>query len=185
LAGADEDLAVRVLTAQGITLEPQVASHAPAMFDLLCDPAIYEYENEPPRSLEWLRARFARLESRKSPDGKQQWLNWIVRLESGDVAGYVQASVYPDGRASIAYVLGSRYWGKGIASRAVVAMIGELREHHGAAECIAILKSVNQRSLRLLERLGFASASPSELRIEIESDELVMLLPATASPSTR
>jgi ribosomal-protein-alanine N-acetyltransferase len=180
---------VRVLTTQGITLEPQLASHAPAMFDLLCDPAIYEYENEPPASVEALRERFKRLESRTSPDGKQQWLNWVVRMQSRDVAdevaGYVQATVHPNGRASVAYVLGNRHWGKGIASRAVIAMIKELREHHGAGECIAILKSVNARSLRLLQGLGFKLASADEACVDIDPDEMVMILPATTSPSTR
>jgi RimJ/RimL family protein N-acetyltransferase len=176
---------VRALNTRGVTLEPQIAAHAPEMFELLCDPAIYEYENEAPASAQALVERFTRLESRTSPDGTQQWLNWIVRLHSGDVAGYVQATVHPDGRAAIAYVLGSRYWGKGIASRSVVAMIGELREHHGARDCIAILKSMNGRSLRLLERLGFAPASPQDLGITIDPDETVMILPAITNPSSR
>jgi hypothetical protein len=55
------------------------------MFAVLCDPAIYEFENEPPPSVEWLRARFAKLESRRSPDGEEQWLNWVVRLPSSEL----------------------------------------------------------------------------------------------------
>lgn len=176
---------MRVIIAPGITLEPQVESHAPAMFAVLRDPAIYEYENEPPASLEWLQKRFKRLESRASPDGAQQWLNWVVRLDSGEVAGYVQATVHADGRAAVAYVLGSRFWGQGIASRSVRAMIGELRARHGAGRCVAVLKSVNARSLRLLQRLGFAPATPDEHGVELDPDETMMVLAATASPSTR
>jgi len=52
-----------------LTLEPQIAAHAEEMFVVLNDSAIYEYENEPPASLERLRERFARLETRRSPDG--------------------------------------------------------------------------------------------------------------------
>lgn len=176
---------MRVLTTTGITLEPQFAAHAPAMFELLSDPAIYEYENEPPVSVAALRKRFKRLESRVSPDGSQQWLNWIVRLHSGDVAGYVQATVHRDRRAAIAYVLGSRYWGKGIAARSVRAMIEELRAKHGAGECIAILKSANFRSQRLLRRLGFRSATADELGVTLELGESAMLLAATTSPASR
>ena len=176
---------MRVLTARGITLEPQFAAHAPAMFEVLSDPAIYEFENHPPTSVAELRKRFRRLESRTSPDRSQQWLNWVIRLHSGDVAGYVQATVHPGGRTAIAYVLGSRYWGKGIASRSVRAMIGELRERHGAGECIAILKSANARSYRLLQRLGFKPVAAEKIGVEVELNESLMVLPAKASPSTR
>src|SRR5438105_11650934 len=76
----------------GFALEPQLPIHAEQMFEVLSDPAIYEYENEPPASVDWLRARFARLESRQSPDGCEKWLNWVIRLPSSELAGYVQAT---------------------------------------------------------------------------------------------
>src|SRR3954468_6737400 len=117
---------MRPIAIRGMTLEPQFASHARAMFEVLSDAAIYEFENEPPVSVAALRARFKRLESRRSPDGSQQWLNWVIRLHSGDVAGYVQATVHADGRAALAYVLARAYWGKGIATKAVHAMMAEL-----------------------------------------------------------
>jgi ribosomal-protein-alanine N-acetyltransferase len=177
--------AMRVIIAPGITLEPQFESHAPALFEVLSDPAIYEFENEPPASVAALRTRLRRLESRVSPDGSQQWLNWVVRLHSGDVAGYVQATVHADRRAALAYMLGSRWWGKSIASRSVRAMIGELRARHGVRDCFAVLKGANTRSLRLLQRLGLKPVAAHELGIELEPGELAMLLPAKANPSSR
>jgi [ribosomal protein S5]-alanine N-acetyltransferase len=182
--------AMRQVDADGFTLEPQQAAHAETMFELLADPAIYEYENEPPPSLEWLRARFTRLESRRSPDGGEQWLNWVIRLQDSQLAGYLQASVRADGRAAIAYVLASRYWGQGIASRAVQAMIRELGERHGTTELSAVLKRPNLRSLRLLERLGFAHADAATCEaIGIEEDEFLMVRPLAAplrsTPSSR
>jgi RimJ/RimL family protein N-acetyltransferase len=159
-----------------VSLEQQVASHADEMFELLCDPAIYEHENEPPPSLEWLRQRFTRLESRRSPDGREQWLNWVIRLPSSQMVGYVQATVHADGRAAIAYVLGSRYWGLGLARQAVQAMISELERNHEARTLSAVLKRSNSRSLKLLQRLNFASA-PADLYepLEVEPDELLMV----------
>jgi [ribosomal protein S5]-alanine N-acetyltransferase len=167
---------MRVVTVPGLTLEPQVAAHADAMFSVLGDSAIYEYENEPPSSLDWLRARFARLESRRSPDRGEQWLNWVIRLPDTQLAGYVQATIHSGGRAAIAYVLASRYWGRGLATQAVRAMLYELRDHHGVVELSAVLKRRNERSLRLLERLGFshAAAATRESR-GAEEDELLMV----------
>lgn len=166
---------MRVIRTNRLTLEPQLAVHAEEMFRVLSDPAIYEHENEPPASLEWLRARFARLETRRSPDGRELWLNWVARLPSSGLIGYVQATVDPGRRATIAYVLSSRFWGQGLAHEAVQAMIEELVTHYRVPSLFAVLKRRNARSLRLLNRLGFSPASPeSSASMPIEPDELLM-----------
>jgi len=157
-------------------LEPQTASHAEEMFGVLSDPAIYEYENAPPRSLEWLRKRFAKLETRRSPDGTEHWLNWVIRIPTSELIGYVQATVHPDGHAAIAYELASRFWGRGLARAAVEAMVSALEEDYGVRRLSAVFKRRNHRSQRLLERLGFSPATP-ELHAELgaEPDEMLML----------
>lgn len=147
--------AMRVVDTARLALEPQTVEHAEAMFAVLSDPAIYEFENAPPRSLVWLRERYAKLESRNSADGRQAWLNWVMRESDGKLIGYVQATVYPTGRAGIAYEMASSHWGRGFAREAVEAMMGELAGRYGVRLFTAVLKATNHRSLRLLERLGF------------------------------
>jgi RimJ/RimL family protein N-acetyltransferase len=173
---ADVKARMRVVETGSLALEPQTAAHAEEMFAVLSDPAIYEYENEPPPSLEWLRTRFTKLESRLSENGEEQWLNWVIRLPTSELIGYVQATLHPDGRAAIAYELSSAYWGRGLARLAVQAMISELVEHHRVHRLSSVLKRENLRSMRLLERLGFSLAS-SEQHVEhrVEPDELLML----------
>jgi RimJ/RimL family protein N-acetyltransferase len=173
---------MRVIAATNVTLEPQTVAHAEQMFVTLSDPAIYDYENKPPPSVEWLRERFAKLESRRSSDGKEEWLNWVIRLPTSELAGYVQATVYGDGRAAIAYELSSAYWGRGLARQAVRALLVELAEHYHVNCVTAVFKRENQRSRRLLERLGFTLAS-SELHAKhgIEPGELLMLLPISST----
>jgi RimJ/RimL family protein N-acetyltransferase len=177
---------MRVIKATSLSLEPQTALHAEEMFVVLSDPAIYEYENEPPRSLAWLRERFAKLESRRSADGREHWLNWVIRLPTSKLIGYVQATVRADGHAAIAYELASAYWGRGLAYQAVQAMIAELIENYGVHELTAVLKGANWRSRRLLERLGFSIAS-TELRAarELERGEIMMLreVPSREAPA--
>src|SRR5688572_21030626 len=105
---ADPERAIETLR---LTLEPQRAAHADAMFEVLSDPAIYAHENAPPKSLQSLRERYTKLETRRSGDGREQWLNWVLRQRSmGDLIGYVQATVQADGHAFIAYELGSTHW---------------------------------------------------------------------------
>jgi hypothetical protein len=45
---------MRTVEASRCTLEPLVVAHAQEMFSVLSDPAIYEFENEPPPSRSWL-----------------------------------------------------------------------------------------------------------------------------------
>jgi RimJ/RimL family protein N-acetyltransferase len=166
---------MRAVRAEGLVLEPQEARHADEMYAVLIDPALYEFERDPPPTLAWLRERFARLESRRSGDGGEEWLNWVIRLPDGNLAGYVQATVARGGSATIAYELASAYWGRGLGRRAVEAMIGELATHHGVRRLSAVLKRDNLRSMRLLERLGFAAASGDPAGDgAIEADELLM-----------
>lgn len=167
---------MRTIELHGLTLEPQVAAHAAEMFVVLGDPAIYEHENEPPPSEEWLRRRFTALESRRSPDGQEQWLNWVIRLPGSGLVGYVQATVRPGGEAGIAYELASAYWGRGLARRAVEGMIAELAGSYQVHGLSAVLKQGNVRSMKLLQRLGFALASPPEHAArKIGRDEYLML----------
>lgn len=165
---------MRVIETAAVTLEPQASAHAAEMFVVLGDPAIYEFENEPPASLEWLRARFAKLESRWSADGRELWLNWVIRVPSSELIGYVQATVR-SGEAGIAYELSSAYWGRGLARQAVQAMICELSIHYEVRCLFAVFKRGNHRSMRLLERLGFSVASPDQYaKHEVEPGEVLM-----------
>ncbi|HVJ60849.1 MAG TPA: GNAT family N-acetyltransferase [Burkholderiaceae bacterium] len=212
---------MRTLQTARLTLEPQCAAHAAAMFAVLSDPAIYEYENAPPASVDALRARYAFLEGRRSPDGSQQWLNWVARLRPaesrvarlrpaeprvarlrpeesrvvrlrpeeselaplppgeepmGALIGYVQATVHADHRAAVAYEFASAFWHRGLASEAVQAMIDELVAAHEVERLSAVLKARNQRSRRLLERLGFTPAAAAErAAAQVDADELLML----------
>jgi [ribosomal protein S5]-alanine N-acetyltransferase len=166
---------VRTLRAGEITLEPQTAAHASEMFVVLSDPAIYEFENAPPASEAYLLERFTKLESRKSRDGSEHWLNWVIRLPSSELAGYVQATVTAKFDAHVAYELSSPFWRRGIGSAAVRAMLDELRAGYEAKHFYATLKARNFRSEALLTHLGFTLLTdPASASIEPESDEIVM-----------
>ncbi len=178
---------LRRIATRRLLLEPQVAGHARGMFALLQDPALYRYENEAPPSLEWLEERFRRLETRRAADGDEQWLNWVVRLRDSSLIGFVQATLRKDRTAAIAYVFGSPHWSHGYASEAVSAMLDELVAYYGAAGFAAVLKRDNLRSVRLLDRLGFAASADSASLHNLLPDEMLMRRPATrislANPS--
>ena len=157
-----------------------VEAHAPGMFEVLSDPAIYEFENEPPPSVERLADGYRRRETRMSPDGCEQWLNWAIRLHSGELAGYVQATVLASGASYIAYELSSRFWRRGIGSAAVTAMMSELESFYRVHTFVAVLKTANFRSVALLIHLGFVPGNAEQTAaFEGEADERVMVRRAT------
>ncbi len=147
---------MRVLETDRLRLEPLTVSHAEAMFEVLADPLIYRYlDRPPPPSLAHLRQTYARQEKRRSPDGAQIWLNWVIRLRPEPLMGYVQATIVAPRTAWVAYVLRSEYWGHGYATEAVEAVLLELSAAYGVNRYLATVEGENQRSIRLLERLGF------------------------------
>jgi ribosomal-protein-alanine N-acetyltransferase len=109
------------------------------------------------RTLAGLRERYQRLESRRSPDGQELWLNWALeRREDDRPVGLVQATVpILHSYADIAYVLGRAFWGRGLAIGAVDAMLDFLRVELHVRTARASVDSRNLPSVRLLERLGF------------------------------
>lgn len=156
------------------------------MFDVLSDPALYEFENAPPPSLEWLRARFEKLESRRAADGAEQWLNWVVRRRDARAIGYVQATVFPDRTALIAYEFARAFWGQGFAHEAVEAMLCELAASFGVTAAGAVFKRANQRSRRLLARLGMQPARATRFPdglADADEDAMAMTLDAGAAPA--
>ena len=173
---------MRTLSVPRLLLEPLSVRHAPEMFAVLSDPAIYEFENEPPVSEEALARRYAILEGGRSHDGTETWLNWVIRIPSGELAGYVQATVLQSGSAYVAYELASRYWRQGIGSAAVAAMMSELRATYAVRLYVAVLKARNFRSVALLRKLGFHAGSEGQVaQFGAEPGELVMVKPAAAA----
>jgi RimJ/RimL family protein N-acetyltransferase len=151
------------------------------MFTVLSDPAIYEFERGPPPSVERLAAGYRLRESRTSPDGREQWLNWVVRLPSQEAAGYVQATVLESGAAYVGYEFASRHWRQGIGSASVGAMLDELAQCYGVHTFVAVLKKANYRSVGLLHHLGFTLGTLADATTyEAEQDETVLLKSASA-----
>jgi RimJ/RimL family protein N-acetyltransferase len=165
------------LRTSDLMLEALTAGHAEAMFEVLRDPELYAYlDDGPPPSAEHLRSVYEELEARVSPDGSQLWLNWVIRPHGGPPAGFVQATV-TGSEAWVAYVVARESWGRGYASQATRAVIDYLRAVCGVTRFLATADAGNERSARLLARLGFRSATRAEAREqEIRASERLFVL---------
>lgn len=76
-----------------------------------------------------MRRWFSNLESRKSPDGKEHWLTWIVQHKGQNAGiGYVQATIVGS-EADIAWLIGTHWQGRGYAKEAVALLMSRLTEY--------------------------------------------------------
>ena len=142
-----------------LSLEPLIAAHADVLHAPLSDPALYTFlPGDPPKSVEALRVRYQRLETLRSPDGSELWLNWAVRKIGGDYVGLVEATVRADASAHFAYFVLRPFQRQGFAAEAVEAVLIHLQRDLGLRQARALLDTRNETSWRLLERLGFRRA---------------------------
>src|SRR5690242_637901 len=109
----------RLRTAR-LRLDPLTVADAAEMAGVLSGAALYEFTGGAPPGPDELRARYERQAGGRSPDGLQEWRNWILRREPGGQAvGYVQATITDGGRrAEIAWVVGLDWQGQGYATEA-------------------------------------------------------------------
>jgi RimJ/RimL family protein N-acetyltransferase len=141
-----------------LVLEPITAAHADLLFAPLQDERIYRWISPvPPATVERLRARWAGIEARFSPDGDEAWLNWAVRrIGDGAYLGKVDASVDVASVATnVGYLFFPEAWGHGYATEAVRGIVEHLARL-GIRELRALVTSGNDASARVLVKAGFA-----------------------------
>ncbi|HEY7630094.1 MAG TPA: GNAT family N-acetyltransferase [Thermoleophilaceae bacterium] len=160
------------LSTERLELEPLTVDHAPEMVDVLADPSLYEFTGGEPPSEAELVARYLRQAKGESPDGRQGWLNWIVRRrEDGEAVGSVQATLRRPDLAELAWVIGNRAQGYGFSTEATAAVIGWLGDN-GVVEFEAHIHPQHAASQAVATRLGFSptdSLKAGELRWELRT----------------
>jgi RimJ/RimL family protein N-acetyltransferase len=137
-----------------LDLWPIRREHAPEMFRVLASPELYTYTGgKPPPSVDYVARWFQSWESRRSPDGSELWLNWVVRERvHGDAVGYVQASV-EETVSAVAWVIGTPWQQRGYASEAAAAIV-EWLNRLGESRFRACVKPTHIASQRVAQHLG-------------------------------
>lgn len=147
-----------------LLLEPVNAWHGEPMFAGLKDPQLYIYtSDEPPSSVRALSQHYEQLESRRSPQGDQLWLNWAVLDRVMGYAGHMQATVNPDSTSLVAWRIFTAFQRSGIAAEAAKAMLDHLAAI-GVSAATAFIDTRNTASIHLAERLGFTCTATHEKR---------------------
>jgi [ribosomal protein S5]-alanine N-acetyltransferase len=139
-----------------LRMEPLAAAHAPRLFDGLADTSLYTYiPDDPPPSVAELAARFDRLAA-GSPRSDEVWRNWVMFAACDSrVVGTLQASVFADRRAMIAYMILPPYWRRGYGAEGVRWMLRQVAEQDHAELAEAFIDTRNAASIALVKRLDF------------------------------
>ena len=157
-------------------------AHAEELLTVLDDPALHTYVGGRPATLPQLRARIDLKTAGVSADGVQRWLNWVIRTDAGDVAGYVQATVIAttDGPvAELAWVVGAAYQGCGVASEAATGVVRWLREQ-GVHGLVAHIHPGNVASQVVARRTGL---HPTDVVVDDEVEWVNRSLYSSRSPN--
>ena len=96
-------------------------------------------------------------------------LNLVVLKSSGEsigMCGLIRRETLPD--VDIGYAFLPAYTGRGYAREAARLIMQTARQRHGLDRLLAIVKPGNERSIRLLQKLGFNFARPIRLQPDAE-----------------
>lgn len=178
-----------MITAQPIdttrlSLVPLTAGHADEMVAVLADPELYAYTGGAPATRHALRARYERWAA-GSPDPAISWCNWVVRLRSADcLVGTVQATISTgdEPAAEVAWVVGTRWQGQGIATEAAAGLVGWLRLQ-SVRIVIAHIHPRHLASAAVAAAAGLAATTQSvagETRWELRLNDPCARLPPSA-----
>lgn len=140
------------LTGDRVVLRRAVPADARALFDACDDPEVMRF-------LDWPRPQhvsdtLAHLENAIAAWNDRIEFQWVViERATGDLAGTISAR--PRGHAvDFGYFLGREYWGRGLAADAARLLVAWLREQPAVLRIWATADAENDRSRRVLERVG-------------------------------
>ena len=156
----DQDKKTLVMQSKNLNFELLTEAHADDLFSILTTPSVLAFidPNENPPTIEELRAEYA---SRSQgpvvlATPTERWFNMAIRLKIPPfpAIGRLEATEYGDW-GEVAYLLGEAWWGKGLAFEAMLWWHDYLAAVAPRTEWWATVHPINQRSIRLLKRLGY------------------------------
>jgi len=136
-------------------------AHAAELQEALCDHRVYEFitDHGTPTAAELLQVFTRKALGSPSTRSDETWIDYAIRSkESGIAIGRIEATIL-ERQAEVAYLLGPRHWGHGYASEAMKWLHQILQFQFKVFGFWAAVSPTNDRSLRLLARLGYVEAA--------------------------
>lgn len=137
-----------------VILRPMNVGDAEAMYAINAHPEVVRFTGEPaPENVDEVRARIS-----SYPDyrdfGFGRWA--CVLRGSNEMIGFCGLKKLPElpGEVDIGYRLAPAHWGKGLATETALATLHFGFSRLGLPRIIALVLPENQRSIRVIEKMG-------------------------------
>lgn len=154
--------AAEFLETPRLRLEPLRVEHAAEMVAVLADPSLFHFTGGAPPCEAELTSRYRLQAAGTSPDGREGWLNWVLRGDPADPpVGTVQATLREgdaERRAELAWVLAPSHQGQGLATEAADAVMRWL-QGQGIRSFEAHIRPGHDASGGVARRLGMEPTS--------------------------
>jgi RimJ/RimL family protein N-acetyltransferase len=131
IGGSVNTIGTETIGTERLDLLPLLVEHAEEMAGVLSDPDLHLFIGGAPATPKALRSRYQRMVA-GSPDPAVSWCNWVIRLrDEACLTGTVQATISPSDPgpvAEIAWVVGTPWQGRGIATEAARGLVAWLEQ---------------------------------------------------------
>ncbi len=169
----------KTLGTERLLLIPFSKADLVELHKLNSDSEVMKYIREPERTMDVTHVSLDRmlLHAQKNP-GLGFWK--ITTKEEHDFVGWV--GLFPlDNTQDIelGYRLHKKFWGKGYAKEAALAVLDVLQNEMKIFRCSAITHPDNKQSQRVLEKLGFAHMGKAN-HYNIEVEKYIIEFPKTS-----
>jgi RimJ/RimL family protein N-acetyltransferase len=158
------------MQSKNLRFELLTAAHANDLFPILTTPSVLAFIDETPPIIEELRMEYAN-RARGPKDSTmtiERWFNMAIYVKNPpSIIGRLEATWYGQW-GELAYLLGEAWWGKGLAFEAMCWWHDYLTVFAPETEWWATVHPANQRSIRLLKRLGYEEVK-SDQRPQLQS----------------
>lgn len=153
-----------------IHIEALQPEHLAELATVLRHPAVYEHIEHPLPSLDDFMLDLQRGLAGPPPQAHtERWLHFLVRDESGQMIGRLEATLH-HGIAELALLFGPSSWGRGLASEALRWLHGHVQAQPGIRACWATTTPANLRCQRLLHAHGYHSAALPDVPLYSHED---------------
>ncbi|BDY05715.1 GNAT family N-acetyltransferase [Ferrimonas sp. YFM] len=136
-----------------LSLRPLTAEDEQWLYELERDPEVMRFTDRGPQTLAQIQVQMPDLlAGYDDPEGLKLWVVEHPILGSiGTAAFYRGESAHYE----VGYKLARRYWGQGLGSATMAALMNWVADHHPDAPLVAEAFEQNAASARILEKFGF------------------------------
>jgi [ribosomal protein S5]-alanine N-acetyltransferase len=155
-SGDEWDAGLPTIVATRVLLRPLTDADVPELFRIFSNQEVTRYWGSP--SLKSVDEAAGLLQTIHEGLRTRRLFQWGIGPTSGDELWGTCTLLHMDGvnrRSELGFALGREHWGRGTALEAVAAIIDWSFRTLGLHRLEADVDPRNERSLRLLERLGF------------------------------